>query len=180
MGVPIRGPLPLSRLRPDGVQIEWELAFLDEGEPGSTLPFLIEDRTPRERRVQPTPAVVQAGLLGIRKVVLGVYSLQTAAHRFEELFGWPRPEIGEQPGFGAQLADFDGQPVILAEPLDPDGWLARRMERLGETPCAFILACHGLEEVSPRLGLTGLASWYGTPLAWLPLPGNLRIAVQPL
>ncbi|HVN54684.1 MAG TPA: VOC family protein [Anaerolineaceae bacterium] len=178
LGIPVRGPLMLSRLRPDGVRIEWELAFPDEKEPGSTLPFLIEDITPRELRVQPAPAVAQAGLIGIRKVVLGVGSLSAAARRFEELYGWPQPEIEEQPGFGARLASFAGQPVILAEPIDLDGWLAQRLDRLGETPCAFVLACRKLTEVSPNLGLSNPTVWFGTLLAWLPLSGDLRVAVQ--
>jgi len=43
---------PGSRIRPDGVRLEWRLAFLQD----PALPFLIEDVTPRIHRVPPPPA----------------------------------------------------------------------------------------------------------------------------
>lgn len=45
LGVPVDGPVYYHRQRPDGVTVEWDLAFVGEGSPGSTLPFIIKDRT---------------------------------------------------------------------------------------------------------------------------------------
>jgi len=41
--------------------------------------------------------------------------------------------------FGARLAVFTGTPVVLAEPLNTHSWIAERIQRFGEGPCAFVL-----------------------------------------
>ena len=57
LGVSTIGPDDYYRERPDGVLVEWRLAFIGDGEPGATLPFLIKDKTPRDYRVKPSPSV---------------------------------------------------------------------------------------------------------------------------
>ncbi len=53
-GVAASGPVDMSRERPDGERIAWQLLL-----PESSLhPFRIADRTPRERRVPVEPAAV--------------------------------------------------------------------------------------------------------------------------
>ena len=47
-GLSIGDPLFGERLRPDGVRVAWRTAHLDD----PRLPFLIEDETPREVRVE--------------------------------------------------------------------------------------------------------------------------------
>ena len=64
LGIAVRGPMPSGRTRPDGQSIAWEYAFVGEGEPGATLPFLIADRTPRELRVRPSASVSGTELPG--------------------------------------------------------------------------------------------------------------------
>src|SRR5690242_7906756 len=70
-GVAAGAPTPGSRKRPDGLSIEWTTVDLGSGTAGSTLPFLIEDRTPHNWRVQPSASVKDSGLTGIEIVVLG-------------------------------------------------------------------------------------------------------------
>src|SRR5262249_41717241 len=51
LGVPVAGPNPGSRQRPDSQLVEWETATLGDLGTGALLPFVIKDRTPRELRV---------------------------------------------------------------------------------------------------------------------------------
>jgi hypothetical protein len=48
----IANPNAGSRLRPDGQRVEWQTALIG-GTPSGALPFLIQDVTPRELRVEP-------------------------------------------------------------------------------------------------------------------------------
>ena len=65
-GIPVKSPEPGSRKRPDGMSIEWKTADVGSGTPGSTLPFIIEDQTPRVWRVQ-TSASVQGSPRGLER-----------------------------------------------------------------------------------------------------------------
>jgi len=57
-GIGVEGPHRMSRRRPDGRAIEWDLAFLGQSPtPGIDLPFMLRDRTPRAWRVQTTPGM---------------------------------------------------------------------------------------------------------------------------
>lgn len=64
-GLVIDGPFPGSRRKPDGTEISWNLAMPRD----SILPFLIEDVTDRQRRVQPVEVSHHAnGVTGIAEV----------------------------------------------------------------------------------------------------------------
>ncbi len=166
LGVPVRGPLYLNRRRPDGVLIEWDLAFLGGGEPGATLPFLIKDRTRREWRVPPSTRVAEAELRGVATVVLGVEQLDRSIDLFQRLYGWPAPQTDEDASLAARLAHFPGTPVTLAAAQQESGWLAERLARFGESPCAFLLATADVDSVAPRFPLVESGSWFGRRIMW--------------
>jgi hypothetical protein len=166
-GVPARGPVPMQRMRPDGTRLEWELLFPGDDAPGATLPFEILDRTPRRLRVAPSPSVAGSELAGVGWVVIGVHSLTCAASRFRAAFGWPAPQHQDALDWGARLAHVAGTPVVLAQPAMDGGWLAERIERYGESPCAFLLATQDRSRTAARLPLRGAATWFGHPLAWV-------------
>ena len=175
LGVPVVGPVNMSRERPDGARVAWELAYLGEGTPGNLLPFLIEDRTPRELRVRPTPGVAGSELHGVAQVVLGVDALDPAIALFRRVYGWDEPAPDEDAAFGARLARFDGTPVTLAEPLPgatAGDWLRERLALFGPLPCAFLLASDDLAASSVRMGLGERRDWCGQPVAWV-LPDRL-------
>ncbi len=134
-GVPVRGPVAMNRKLPDGRSAEWEVAFAGDGEPGSLLPFMIEDKTPREIRV---PAPTTETATRVAAVVLGVEALEPAVALFRRAYGWPEPAPGTDADFGARLARFEGTPVTLAAP-DGPGRLADRLARFGPCPLAFVL-----------------------------------------
>ena len=173
LGVPVRGPLYLNRRRPDGVLVEWDLAFLGGGEPGATLPFIIKDRTPREWRVPPSTRVAEAELKGVAMVVLGVENLDRAVDLFRSVYDWPAPQMNEDAGLGARLAHFSGTPVTLAAAAQKSGWLAERLARFGESPCAFLLGAADVDAVARRFPLAGSGAWFGFRVMWFD-PASLK------
>ena len=160
-GIAVTEPAKNGRRRPDGVQLDWETAQAGSGN-GDFFPFLIHDFTPRERRAYPGGKPTTSMYQGIAKVVLSVENLEAAIGKYQRAYGLAAPQQQEDAAFGARLAWFRGTPVVLAAPNGPQSWLAERLRRFGETPCAFILGRTG--------GLVGhltLSHWFDKPVAWL-------------
>ena len=166
-GVVTRGPVPMTRVRPDGVPLTWELLFPGDGPPGATLPFAISDRTPRNLRVKPSESTSGGDVAGVAQVVIGVRDLEPAAALFGRAYGWSEPVVSENPGLGARVAAFPGTPVVLAEPATSSRWLAERLARYGECPAAFLLAASSPERTTGRLPLLPPEPWFGGELAWI-------------
>ncbi len=164
-GVAVAGPIAMSRQRPDGKLVEWELAYLGNQEAGATLPFIIQDKTPRNWRVEPTPGLAEKGLTGVVNVVLGVQDLATASDQFRRAYGSPEPQVQDDQSFGAKLAFFADTPVILATPL-AENWLTARLKQFGNLPCAFLLGTRDLKAASARFSLGQENNWFGRRLAW--------------
>lgn len=165
LGVPVRGPSSHYRDRPDGRRAEWNLAIVGAGEPGVVLPFLIEDRTPRTLRVEPSAGVSGTELTGVARVVIGVRDLAWSAALFEQVYGWAPRETRRDEAFGATVVRMRGTPIALAAPLG-DGWLAERLAGLGECPAAFLLRSRQLKASATRLPSTRGGSWLGQPALW--------------
>ena len=167
-------PEPGNRTKPDGTVIRWKTAAVGRGIRGATLPFLIEDVTPRRLRAAPSPGAANTGLDGIRIVVVGVKHLEPAVAQFRRAWGWGKPEIASDPAFGARLAYFPGEPVILAEPLWRKGSnVAFRLQRFGDGPVAILLGTSDLGGATKRFALVDERPWFGKNVAWFP-PTRLR------
>lgn len=70
-----------GRTRPDGVRLRWRTALL-----APPLPFLIEDLTPRDRRVPSGDAARHAnGTAGIASVVVGCRDLEAAERAYARM-----------------------------------------------------------------------------------------------
>ena len=138
-GIPVRGPIAMRRARPDGRDAEFSVAFLGEGEPGTLLPFLIQDLTPRALRAEPSRCAADAGIAGVGGVTLGVTDLDLAAGMFRRAFEWPAPVPGEGGADEAQVAHFPGTPVTLISPRTSGTPLAWRLTRFGDGPVSFSL-----------------------------------------
>jgi hypothetical protein len=165
-GVLVDGPSGYQREREDGTLVEWDLTYLEAGDPGARLPFLVADRTPRERRVQPTGALASSPVHGIETVVIGVPNLSAAVDAFRTAFDAAEPSQSECDDLSAEVASFSDLPVALAEPTG-DGWLADRVERAGASPATYLLgyersADHGFDDLSA--GSVGERS-----VEWLPV-----------
>ena len=165
LGITVNGPNYYNRRRPDGQLVEWDLAFLGDKGAGATIPFIIKDITPCSLRVQPSAAVAGSVLTGIGQVVLGVESLPEAIALFQRLYYWAEPQVVDDANFGAKLAHFPESQVTLAAPLTGDDWLAARLARFGESPCAFLINTTNFEAVQ-QLNLLPPVDWFGRPAAW--------------
>jgi hypothetical protein len=163
-GVAVKGPDSGSRKRPDGMSIEWKTADVGNGTPGSTLPFVIEDETPRAWRVQISASVQGSPLTGVENVVLGVNNLDAAIALFKKTYGWSDPLLETQKDIG-KMAYFPGEPVILAAPAG-GGRLADRLAKYGESPVAYLLAARDFAGAVKKYKLSGNKSWFGQKVVW--------------
>ena len=170
-GIPVKGPERGSRKRPDGMSIEWMTADVGTGTPGSTLPFIIEDETPRVWRVQTSANVKGAPVSGIENVVLGVNNLDASIALFRKAYGWAEPITETQKDIG-KLAYFPGEPVILAAPSN-GGWLSDRLGKFGESPVAYLLSTRDFAAAGKKYRLSGTKTWFGQKVAWFDV-GRLK------
>ncbi|HMQ34793.1 MAG TPA: VOC family protein [Chloroflexaceae bacterium] len=145
-GLPIVGPVPGGRERPDGVRIEWQTALADPPE----LPFLCGDVTPRELRV-PEPGHHGNGASGIFRVTVAVRDVSASAAHYAALLG-AAPLV--EPG--RRLFKLGAAYIALQEP--GAGALERaaveaRLERRGEGIASVALRRDGFATVPRTLDL---------------------------
>jgi len=170
-GIAVSAPEHGSRKRPDGMSLQWTTAQVGPGGPGSMMPFMIEDQTPRAWRVQPSASVKDAPLRGVESVVLGVNNLEAAIALFRKAYGWAEPLTELQKDFG-RMAYFPGEPVILASPAG-GGWLADRLAKYGEAPVAFLIGTNDFTAASKKYKLSGGKVWFGQRVGWFD-PAKLK------
>lgn len=164
-GVDTEGPSAYRRHKGDGTVVEWDLTVLGGGDLGTTLPFLIEDRTPRARRVQPTGSMASSPVVGIETVVLGVVDLDATVERFRRAFGLEEPTTGELTDPEADVAVFEDEPLAVAAPRG-EGHLADRIEAFGPRPLSYLLGC---EPGNTRFEGLASGSLAGREIEWLPV-----------
>ena len=161
-GMAVSAPVESGRQRPDGVRLEWRTADVGSFTRGTFFPFLIQDVTKREQRAFPQGKPTDREWRGVTRVVIAVKDLQDAVQRYHQAYGSPPPIKQVDQEFGAHLALLGGVPVILAQPLKADSWLAARIEKFGEGPCAFVLAGDHPEKVHAA----GRTRWFGAEIVW--------------
>jgi Glyoxalase-like domain len=161
-GTAVGTPERSGRQRPDGVRLDWATADVGTGTRGAFFPFLIQDFTPRAQRAFPQGKPLTRDFSGIRNVVIAVKSLEAAAKLYRQAFGLQEPLRQVDADFGAQLASLGGTPVILAQPLTADSWIAKRIDQFGEGPCAIILGgAH-----SSHYHAASKSRWYASEISW--------------
>jgi hypothetical protein len=165
-GIAVQGPVHMQRQKPDGRTVEWDLAFIGEGEAGATLPFIIKDRTPRDWRVKRNTDFA----LGVDSVVLAVANVAEAIELFGRVYDLPAPQRQFVASLGCEVVGFPGTPVAVAAPPDEGHWLAHRLRMFGPCPCACLLAVDAVDAAG---------SWFGRPIRWLDVDALLgcRIAL---
>ncbi len=160
-GIAVSPPSRSGRARPDGVKLEWETAQVGTEPNGTFFPFLIHDFTPREQRAFPQGKPLNKDFGGVGKIVIAVQDLEASIKRYRQAYGVPPAIKQVDPDFGAHLALLGVLPVILAQPLTPDSWLARRIAEFGEGPCAFLLdARRGHYQAASQ------SRWFGVRVSW--------------
>jgi hypothetical protein len=84
LGLSLVGPIPMSRVRPDGKKLIWDVAIPET----DSLPFLISDVTPRSLRLGvKRPSLQKNRVSGIASIAIAVDDLKTASQNYEALLG---------------------------------------------------------------------------------------------
>jgi catechol 2,3-dioxygenase-like lactoylglutathione lyase family enzyme len=164
-GLEVSSPVRAGRARPDGVRLQWETVNLGTEDRGTFFPFLIHDFTPRPQRAFPQGAPVTTEFSGVSRVVIAVRNLDAAVERYRKAFGLPSAVKQVDREFGANLALLGGAPVVLAQPSTADSWIAARIERFGEGPCAFVL--RGRRHPLSRISHITVSRWFGREITWV-------------
>jgi len=84
----------------------------------------------------------------------------------------PRAKVSVDEGFGARLATFGDEPLVLAEPIDRRGSLAARLRKFGPSPCAFMLGVDDLDAAVVRRPAGSEFRFVGCRAAWLEMGGG--------
>jgi hypothetical protein len=166
LGIATDGPFPGGRTRPDGQVLKWETAGIGPGSRGDVLPFLIQDYTAHNLRVQQSASVHGSALSGIAIVVVGVKDLTPAIALFRKAYGWKEPGIEEHKDMNVKLAYFAGTPVVLATPTGGDGWLAQRLAKFGDGPVAALIGTTDWKATAKSYPVSGETVWFGKRVAW--------------
>lgn len=152
-GLDIEDPAPGGRLRPDGERLEWKTAR----SPGSDVPFLCGDVTPRRLRVQEGDVRRHAnGVTGVAALTVAVRDVEAALRRYGALLGSDAAggvTAGEIAGSPARIGTLrlgDGTVVRLATPTG-DGPLAAALAARGEGPFAVVFRGGRDAELDPAL-----------------------------
>jgi hypothetical protein len=161
-GIPVSEPEKSGRQRPDGVKLEWETSNVGGEARGTFFPFLIHDFTPRGQRAFPQGKPVNRDFRGVIRVVIAVPNLDDAVKRYRQAYGLPAAIKQVDARFGAHLAIVGSAPVVLAQPLNADSWLTKRLKDFGEAPCAFIL----LASRPGRYKAVSKTNWFGAEISW--------------
>jgi hypothetical protein len=160
-GIAVSAPVRNGRQRPDGVRLDWETAQVGTEPNGTFFPFLIHDFTPREQRAFPQGKPLNKDFGGVTKVVIAVRDLEASLKRYRQAYGTPPAIKQVDADFGAHLALLGGAPVVLAQPLTADSWLAQRLAQFGEAPCAFVL-----DRRRGRYQAASETRWFGVKISW--------------
>jgi len=165
-GLEIADPKAGSRKKPDGSVLAWQTAAVDEGNGGNILPFLIQDKTPRSARIQPSTSVKGSDLRGIEVVVLGVKDLDASVALYRRAYGFAAPVTTTDSAFGAKMAYFSGSPVLLAAPLDGNSRMTAQLDKYVQGPIALLLGTKDFAGSKDRLKLSSETAWFGRKVAW--------------
>jgi hypothetical protein len=166
--VHVSPPEPSGRARPDGTELHWEAAQIGDQPRGTFFPFIIRDLTPRDLRVFPSGKPTAPEFRGASRVVIATKDLRATAALFQSAYGFSAPVMQDDAAFGAHLAIFPGTPLVLAAPLNAQSWIADRIQRFGEGPCAFVLAAQERNaNGKPALKTTSKTKWGGAEISWV-------------
>ena len=144
-GLDISSPEPGGRHRPDGERLEWQTAR----SPGSDVPFLCGDVTPRRLRVQEGEVRHHAnGVTGVAALTIAVKDLDSASIRYGALLGLAPSAVstGTVGGAAARMASLtlgSGTVVTLASPTAQDGDIAAHLAKRGQGPFSATFAAPG-------------------------------------
>jgi hypothetical protein len=140
-GVAINDPVPWSRSRPDGYELNWVLS-LATGEHRGIAPFLIEDVTPREERI-PREVEHNNGTIRIAALTIAVNELSKISRWYETVLR-AKGEHFKHHVFGGEGLRFRIGPhrLELVMPTAPNSPLNDWIRAYGPSPYAATLQSH--------------------------------------
>lgn len=151
-GVAINDPVPWSRKRPDGYELKWLLS-LATGSHRGVAPFLIEDITPREKRI-PREMTHENGITGIAKVTVAVGELGPIKKWYGALLNANGETIRDDP-LGAEGLRFHTGPHVceFLSPLGSNISLVDWLRQYGPSPYSAVLKSDGTsnKQLDPHL-----------------------------
>ncbi|MGH7830234.1 MAG: VOC family protein [Candidatus Binatia bacterium] len=132
-GVEIDDPVPWSRTRPDGYQVEWFLSLARERHRG-VAPFLIQDKTPREERV-PRRLDHKNSATGLGTLTVAAEGVSTILHWYRSVLGHDQESV-ERKELQAAGFRFEVGPHFLEflEPVVPQSAIAAWLHSRGSSP----------------------------------------------
>jgi hypothetical protein len=137
-GVAINDPVPWSRTRPDGYELQWQLSLVTGTQRG-VAPFLIQDVTPRSERV-PTQCDHANGATGIGTLSIVVAELAKVDHWFQTLLGRaPQPVADDALEVQGLCFTVGAHKIEFMTPATPQSPLLDWMKRYGPSPYAATL-----------------------------------------
>jgi hypothetical protein len=140
-GLEMTGPEENGRQRPDGQRLEWKSVMLGRGIGEPTLPFIIEDVTPRELRVPGGATTEHAlGVSGIAGLILVTANVEESATAMTSLLGTPGEDIVVDEGAMLRFP-LGEQWIALLQPGDDQSDAGQYLRRRGEGP--YEVTLHG-------------------------------------
>jgi hypothetical protein len=157
-GVKMGDPVAGGRVRPDGYKLSWVVASAPKSY-GFEVPFLIDDRTPREARIGKETNHPNG--------VTGVASITVATDDVARVRGWWSPVL-RQPGVEIKRGDIDAAGVRFmagphaldfVSPNSPGSPLTAWLRERGPSPYAMALKTraqksHSLDEAKANARIT--------------------------
>ena len=163
-GLEMAGPEAGGRNRPDGERLEWKSMMLGRGIGEPTLPFVIEDVTPRELRVPGGDAAKHAlGATGIAGLILVTDNVEESATAMTSLLGAPGEDVVVEEGAMLRFT-LGAQWIALLQPGDDQSDAGQYLRQRGEGPYA--------------VALRGPASAEGTESVLLPLDQTHQVRLR--
>ncbi|MBI5651617.1 MAG: VOC family protein [Chloroflexi bacterium] len=137
-GISATDPNPGSRARPDGQRVEWRTSLLNDS-PVGALPFLIEDITPRELRIE-KPREDFGARARAKEIVSIVKNLAATREQFRALFDVESKHVQNQD------ADVEGYrfethwgSIVVAHPTRGGNTMTEQLNARGEGLFALTL-----------------------------------------
>ena len=141
-GVPMGDATAMTRDRPDGYRLKWELSIPNPPFNGR-VPFLIKDETPRDERV-PRDRSHKNRITGLKALTIAVEDTGAASVPFARVLGRPAAPI-QRPELDASGVRFVIGPhaIELVAPKNDDGPIANWIKQRGPSPYSVKLAGTG-------------------------------------
>jgi hypothetical protein len=130
-GLAFDAPQAGARVRPDGQRVEWHTAMFD-GLPVGALPFLIQDDTPRELRVE-KPNQGLGARLRAKEVVVAVNNLDAERDRYRALLNVePKHVHNKESDVEGYRFAMEWGSIIVGRPTRAGNAMADQLAKRGE------------------------------------------------